>query len=178
MANDDLRRYLEQVQQQDSKRQEDTESSALTHARELLTKSHDEFPSNGTDVKRKSALVGKRRLTEFETQSSAEMQREMMKNLNHVIFKENQDKNQMKHSLLKYFMRFFSIVTSLIFFVVIDPMQLGYSDSLKIALIGGFFTNLIALFIIIFKYVFSPSKEAWEFWKSVRDGVNKNESVE
>lgn len=151
---------------------------ATSSVQKLLQKAKDEFPDDGADVAEKTHLVKQTNLVEYDSQSSANMQLDMMKSLNHTISDENRSKSHMKHQLLKYFMWFFSIVTFLLFFVVIDPLHWGYSDTLKLALIGGFFTNLIALFIIIFKYVFSPSRETWDFWKIVRDGVRRDEKDE
>lgn len=53
---------------------------------------------------------------------------------------------------------YFCLVTILIFIIIFCPI---YSDTLKSVLLGGFFTNLIGLLIIIFKYIFSPSKDIY-----------------
>ena len=54
-----------------------------------------------------------------------------------------------------------SIVTILIFLVIIDPVGLVkgksiYDNSLKLSLVGVFFANLISIALIMVKYSFAP----------------------
>lgn len=66
---------------------------------------------------------------------------------------------------------YFCGVTAFIFWVVYRP---EYSDTLKSLLLGGFFTNLVGLLIIIFKYVFSPSKEVFDLLMRLKEHLRKD----
>lgn len=66
---------------------------------------------------------------------------------------------------------YFCIVTFCIFCVVFNTC---YSDALKSVLLGGFFVNLIGLLIIIFKYIFSPSKDIYNLTLEFKKHLNSN----
>lgn len=66
---------------------------------------------------------------------------------------------------------YFCGVTVFIFLFVCCP---EYSDTLKSLLLGGFFTNLVGLLIIIFKFVFSPSKELFDLLMRLKEHLRKD----
>lgn len=94
--------------------------------------------------------------------------KKMLEELTGDIAEELRSKSRTKLHLIFFTVVFFSIITYIIFKIVFDR---GYSDDLKSILLGGFFANLIGLLVIIFKYVFSQSKELYDFWIDIRNGI-------
>ncbi|MDF7682306.1 hypothetical protein PT287_02055 [Lactobacillus sp. ESL0679] len=66
---------------------------------------------------------------------------------------------------------YFLLVTGFTAYVLLN----NFSDSVKSTLIGGFFVNLIGLFAIVFKYIFSSSKELYDLLiKLIEKNHHKN----
>lgn len=86
------------------------------------------------------------------------------------ITRDQRRKDRMREKLMKYFTDYFTIVS---FFVGLIVFSNNFSENFKKVLIGGFFVNLIGLFAIIFKYVFSPSKELLEFFEVISNKKDK-----
>lgn len=93
---------------------------------------------------------------------------EMLKELTGDIAKELKYKFWAKLILIIFTVLYFIVITYLVFSIVFDC---NYTDYLKSVLLGGFFANLIGLLVIIFKYVFSQSKELYDFWIDIRNGI-------
>ncbi|MDD9138779.1 hypothetical protein H7198_04065 [Fructobacillus sp. CRL 2054] len=69
-----------------------------------------------------------------------------------------------------FYIRFLSVVMTLTFYVILDPisMLLGrpsfYSDALKIFLVGTFFGTLFTAFMVMLKYGFTAEKQMLELF--------------
>ncbi len=86
------------------------------------------------------------------------------------ITRDQRRKDRMREKLMKYFTDYFNIVSIFVGLIVFSN---NFSENFKKVLIGGFFVNLIGLFAIIFKYVFSPSKELLEFFEVISNKKDK-----
>lgn len=78
-----------------------------------------------------------------------------------AVKKDFKSRKKVRGKFLNFYIWFMSIVTALIFFVIIDPIGLVkgqsiYGDDLKLALVGVFFANLISIALIMVKYSFAP----------------------
>lgn len=89
--------------------------------------------------------------------------------ISNTIQKEAKSKNFMKKFFMFFMISYFSLVTLAVLIIVLLPW---IHDKVKEILLGGFFTNLIGLLIIIFKYVFSPSKDLQNFFLKLNDRDN------
>lgn len=89
--------------------------------------------------------------------------------ISNTIQKEEKSKNFMKKFFMFFMISYFSLVTLAVLIIVLLPW---IHDRVKEILLGGFFTNLIGLLIIIFKYVFSPSKDLQNFFLKLNDRDN------
>lgn len=71
--------------------------------------------------------------------------------------------SSLRKQLSFFFIGYISIVTLIIFFIIIDPVALYrkvnsyYSDGIKLMLLGAFFANIVSVLVIIVKYSFEPS---------------------
>lgn len=92
----------------------------------------------------------------------------MLKELTDDIAKELKCKYWAKLGLIIFTIIYFIVITNLVFKITFNK---HYSDYLKSVLLGGFFANLIGLIVIIFKYVFSQSKDLYDFWIDIRNGI-------
>lgn len=79
-----------------------------------------------------------------------------------AVEKDIESKTRIRKIFLIFYLIFISVVTFLIFFVIIDPVTLfrgkdyTYQNSLKLALVGVFFANLISIALVMVKYSFAP----------------------
>lgn len=78
-----------------------------------------------------------------------------------AVDKDFESRKKVRGKFLTFYMWFMSIVTILIFLVIIDPVGLIkgksiYDNSLKLSLVGVFFANLISIALIMVKYSFAP----------------------
>lgn len=78
-----------------------------------------------------------------------------------AVDKDFESRKKVRGKFLTFYMWFMSIVTILIFVVIIDPVGLIkgksiYDNSLKLSLVGVFFANLISIALIMVKYSFAP----------------------
>lgn len=89
--------------------------------------------------------------------------------ISNTIQEEENSKNFMKKFFMYFMIGYFSLVTLAVLIIVLLPW---IHDRVKEILLGGFFTNLIGLLIIIFKYVFSPSKDLHNFYLKLNDRDN------
>ncbi|QYN53969.1 hypothetical protein GYM70_00535 [Lactobacillus panisapium] len=87
-------------------------------------------------------------------------------NLTNSIIEQEKFKLECAHKIVIGTSIYFCIVTVIIFAIVMCPI---YSDTLKSILLGGFFANLVGLLIIIFKYVFSPSKYLFDLLMRLKE---------
>lgn len=94
--------------------------------------------------------------------------RKMLKGLTDDIVRELSRKAKTRFWLIVGMALYFLGITVLVFCIVFNCK---YSNYLKSILLGGFFANLIGLLVIIFKYVFSQSKELYDFWIDIRNGI-------
>lgn len=69
---------------------------------------------------------------------------------------------------------YFCVVTLAVFIYLFIPGT--YPFKLKSILIGGFFANLVGLLIIIFKYIFSPSKDMYNLLMNFKEYLQKSKS--
>lgn len=98
-----------------------------------------------------------------------------------AVDRDIKSRKKVRGKFLTFYIWFMSIVTGLIFFVIIDPMQLVrgqasiYANSLKLALVGVFFANLISIALVMVKYSFAPIDNMMEaFEKLSKDHNNKS----
>lgn len=94
--------------------------------------------------------------------------RKMLKGLTDGIIVDLKKKSRTRFWIMWGMTVYFVVITYLVFKLVFSWQ---YSDYLKSILLGGFFANLVGLIAIIFKYVFSQSKELYDFWIGIRDGI-------
>lgn len=78
-----------------------------------------------------------------------------------AVDKDFESRKKVRGRFLTFYIWFMSIVTILIFLVIIDPVGLIkgksiYDNSLKLSLVGVFFANLISIALIMVKYSFAP----------------------
>lgn len=78
-----------------------------------------------------------------------------------AVDKDFKSRKKVRKKFLRFYMWFISIVTLLMFFVIIDPVGLIkgksiYGNDLKMALVGVFFANLISIALIMVRYSFAP----------------------
>lgn len=78
-----------------------------------------------------------------------------------AVDKDFESRKKVRGRFLTFYIWFMSIVTILIFLVIIDPVGLIkgksiYGNSLKLSLVGVFFANLISIALIMVKYSFAP----------------------
>ena len=98
-----------------------------------------------------------------------------------AVDRDIKSRKKVRGKFLTFYIWFMSIVTALIFFVIIDPVQLVrgqasiYANSLKLALVGVFFANLISIALLMVKYSFAPMDNMREaFEKLSKDHNNKS----
>ena len=98
-----------------------------------------------------------------------------------AVDRDIKSRKKVRGKFLTFYIWFMSIVTGLIFFVIIDPVQLFrgqasiYANSLKLALVGVFFANLISIALVMVKYSFAPIDNMMEaFEKLSKDHNNKS----
>lgn len=89
------------------------------------------------------------------------------------IEKEQKRKRLMRDVLMIFFALYFLAVSGFVAYIILNS---DYTEDFKKVLIGGFFVNLIGLFAIIFKYIFSPSKELLEFFEVISNKKDKAEN--
>lgn len=94
--------------------------------------------------------------------------RSMLNGLTDGIIVDLKKKSRTRFWIMWGMTVYFVVITYLVFKIVFSWQ---YSDYLKSILLGGFFANLVGLIAIIFKYVFSQSKELYDFWIGIRDGI-------
>lgn len=94
--------------------------------------------------------------------------RSMLNGLTDDIIEDLKKKSSTRIWIMLGMTVYFLLITILVFVIVVSPK---YSDYLKSILLGGFFANLVGLIAIIFKYIFSQSKELYDFWIGIRDGI-------
>lgn len=97
-----------------------------------------------------------------------------------AVDKDIKSRKKVRKKFLNFYIWFMSIVTGLIFFVIIDPIELVrekpslYSNSLKLALIGVFFANLISIALVMVKYSFASIDNMMDaFEKLSKDYSNR-----
>lgn len=78
-----------------------------------------------------------------------------------AVDKDFESRKRVRGRFLTFYIWFMSLVTILIFLVIIDPVGLVkgksiYDISLKLSLVGVFFANLISIALIMVKYSFAP----------------------
>lgn len=85
----------------------------------------------------------------------------LLSSLKELIEKEQSDKQEYRGKVTKWLIWYFSLISILV--AVLLVLSDFYNPKIIIAIIGGFFTNLIALLLILLKYLYSPSKELHSF---------------
>lgn len=97
-----------------------------------------------------------------------------------AVDKDIKSRKKVRGKFLTFYIWFMSIVTGLIFFVIIDPVQLArgkpsiYANSLKLALVGVFFANLISIALIMVKYSFAPIDNMMNAFEKLSKDHNEN----
>lgn len=97
-----------------------------------------------------------------------------------AIDKDIKSRKKVRRKFLNFYIWFMSIVTGLIFFVIIDPISLSkgqtsiYSNSLKLALVGVFFANLISIALVMVRYSFAPIDNMMEAFEKLSKDHNKD----
>lgn len=115
----------------------------------------------------------------FQDRHSDQMRFHALRNQQSLSFREkiilamNED-IESKASIRKHFSSFYilflTVVTTLIFYVIIDPSSLllgragFYSDTLKITLVGTFFATLFSAFFSMVRYGFTAKKQMIELF--------------
>lgn len=118
-------------------------------------------------IQNEKSLADKARDSEnnnYETTAN----RSMLNGLTDDIIEDLKKKSRTRFWIMWGMTVYFVVITYLVFKIVFSWQ---YSDYLKSILLGGFFANLVGLIAIIFKYVFSQSKELYDFWIGIRDGI-------
>lgn len=115
----------------------------------------------------------------FQINHSDKMNFHVLRNQQNISFREkiilaiNEDiesKAAIRKRFSSFYILFLTVVTSLIFYVIIDPinMLLGrtsfYSDIVKITLVGTFFATLFSVFFSMVKYGFTAEKQIIELF--------------
>lgn len=97
-----------------------------------------------------------------------------------AVDRDIKSRKKVRGKFLNFYIWFMSIVTGLIFFVIIDPIQLIrnqasiYSNSLKLALVGVFFANLISIALVMVKYSFAPIDNMMEAFEKLSKDHSEN----
>lgn len=97
-----------------------------------------------------------------------------------AVDKDIKSRKKVRSTFLTFYMWFISVVTGLIFLVIIDPIQLCrgqdsmYSNSLKLSLVGVFFANLISIALVMVKYSFAPIDNVMEAFEKLSEHNNRN----
>lgn len=131
---------------------------------ELLDSLKNDYSHSGNPKIKKSILESEKSDASIsEHNFEDDRANDFLKHMDESIVNDQESKHKFRRVIILSFSIYFCVVTLLVFFILIDPINHGYSDTIKLSLIGGFFTNLIGLLIIIFKYVFSPTKEHYDF---------------
>lgn len=115
----------------------------------------------------------------FQDRHSDRMHFHALRNQQSLSFREkiilamNEDiksKAAIRKRFSSFYILFLTVVTSLIFYVIIDPSSLllgrsgFYSDTLKITLVGTFFATLFSAFFSMVKYGFTAEKQMIELF--------------
>lgn len=161
-----------------------TDSTALSGIYQaLISEASDELKESSKSIKNdlsdEQVKTSAKKAKGFEYGTSDEVVKDrknkLIVEIADDIQKEQKEKSEMKSKLVIYMTRYFTAVSIVVGAIVISQC---YSDELKEILLGGFFANLIGLFVIIFKYVFSPSRELLDFWEKItikeKEEKNKN----
>ncbi|MBI0110912.1 hypothetical protein [Lactobacillus sp. W8093] len=86
--------------------------------------------------------------------------------ISNVISSDEEEKNKIKKPIIWGMIIYFVIMTV---FVAIVILNFSRSNTLIRFLLGGFFTNMIGLLVIIFKYIFAPSKDLYNLMIKLED---------
>lgn len=105
---------------------------------------------------------------EFQTDDpNNAVRKDVARKYSDAVNKELDSKGWYRKFLIIAIMIIFSAITVMVFIAIFDT---HISDSVKLSLIGGFFTNFIGLLIIVFKYAFSRTSE---LYKAISDLIGK-----
>lgn len=111
----------------------------------------EENPKNANDVEN----------IPLQENAEAAVRHHMEEKYIEAVDKDFESRKKVRGRFLTFYIWFMSIVTILIFLVIIDPVGLVkgksiYDNSLKLSLVGVFFANLISIALIMVKYSFAP----------------------
>lgn len=111
----------------------------------------EENPKNANDVEN----------IPLQENAEAAVRHHMEQKYIEAVDKDFESRKKVRGRFLTFYIWFMSIVTILIFLVIIDPVGLVkgksiYDNSLKLSLVGVFFANLISIALIMVKYSFAP----------------------
>ena len=111
----------------------------------------EENPKNANDVEN----------IPLQENAEAAVRHHMEEKYIEAVDKDFESRKKVRGRFLTFYIWFMSIVTILLFLVIIDPVGLVkgksiYDNSLKLSLVGVFFANLISIALIMVKYSFAP----------------------
>ena len=88
-----------------------------------------------------------------------------------VISSDEKGRAKIKKPIIVGMTLYFLVMTGFVAYVI---LCFSKSDTLIRFLLGGFFTNLIGLIVIIFKYIFAPSKDLYDLLIRLEDRYQSN----
>src|SRR5699024_10842832 len=96
---------------------------------------------------------------EYDTED--EIDRGLLEDLKGMIKQELQSKQENREKLTRLLIWAFGILG--VFVIALTFLSMYYDTKIVLAVISGFFVNTIGLVLVLLKYMFSPSKELYEY---------------
>lgn len=107
---------------------------------------------------------------EYDTED--EIARGLLNDLKGMIKQELESKEKSRKILTRWLLGAFTVLG--IFVIVLTFVSYHYDTKVVLAVISGFFVNIIGLVIILLKYMFSPSKELYDYTLGIFKRKNGN----
>lgn len=98
---------------------------------------------------------------EYDTED--DIAKELLKDLKGMINGELINKNKNRNRLMWFLLSTFSVIGIATVVVVFLSAFYSYDQKIVLAMISGFFINMIGVILILVKYMFSPSKELYDY---------------
>lgn len=96
---------------------------------------------------------------EYDTED--EIARGLLEKLKDMIEKELKSKEASRKKLTNLLIYSFAVLG--IFVIILTFCSMHYDSKVVLAVISGFFVNTIGLVLVLLKYMFSPSKELYDY---------------
>lgn len=187
ISANEIRNEAEKLKKNEFNREEADKKQAVNLITKILAKQYkDAIPETEASVyeaKKSKTSLSDREINrgakgskdfEYNTSDQAVKNRtnQLIIEIANDIEKEQKRKRLMRDVLMIFFALYFLAVSGFVAYIILNS---DYTEDFKKVLIGGFFVNLIGLFAIIFKYIFSPSKELLEFFEVISNKKDKAE---